>query len=132
MLLHIVYSFSLLYNILLYKCTIVYPFYCGLIFELFSILILKNKVPMYTLEHIFGEKKHSFLFGVYPGVEWFGHRISVHLVLIDTVVFPMKLHQFTFSPAMNNGSKLLYKWTSKSVINVASREYSILLLLLKS
>lgn len=53
MLLHvtIVCSFSLLSNIPLYKCTIVYPFYCGGIFELFSILTFKNKAHLHILEH---------------------------------------------------------------------------------
>lgn len=64
---------------------------------------------MHILEHIFCEKKQLFLFSIYPGVELLGHRVCIHLVLIDPANFPKKLYQFTFLPATNKGSKLLYK-----------------------
>lgn len=43
---------------------IIYPFYYGWIFELFSILTFKNKAAMDILKHIFGGKKSLFLCGI--------------------------------------------------------------------
>ena len=88
-------------------------------------MTFKNKAATDILKHVFGGKKPSFLFGIYPGVELLGHSICVHSVLIDTATFPKKLPIYTSTSNEQGFHTTLFKWTSKSVINVASREYSI-------
>lgn len=45
---------------------------------------------------VFSGYMYSFVFGVYLGIRWLGHRISV--ALIDIANFPNGFFQFKFLP----------------------------------
>ena len=80
--------FSLLHGISLNKYTLTYMSFLPLMdfCVVFSFYLLWEKVLWISLYMFFGGHMHSFLLGIYQGVELLGHRVDISSALVKLLV----------------------------------------------